>query len=103
MIWAQLLEAWLALTSVKYRDNVLVLILLNQWLKLTMLWATQPSEVTEIKNSQSPTNIEGIFCFWLVFAKETKTLEFSGSQKREEKENGKNSSSLTQVAKLTLY
>ena len=40
-IWAQLLEAWLALTSVKYLDNVLVLILLNQWLKLTMLWATQ--------------------------------------------------------------
>ena len=39
---AQLLEAWLALTSVKYLDNVLVLILLNQWLKLTMLWATQP-------------------------------------------------------------
>ena len=35
--WAQLLEAWLALTSVKYLDNVLVLILLNQWLKLTML------------------------------------------------------------------
>ena len=34
---AQLLEAWLALTSVKYLDNVLVLILLKQWLKLTML------------------------------------------------------------------
>ena len=34
---AQLLEAWLALTSVKYLDNVLVLILLNQWLKLTIL------------------------------------------------------------------
>ena len=34
---AQLLEAWLALTSVLYVDNILVLILLNQWLKLTML------------------------------------------------------------------
>ena len=30
--WAQLLEAWLALTSVKYLDNLLVLILLKQWL-----------------------------------------------------------------------
>ena len=36
-IWVQLLEAWLALTSVKYLDNVSVLILLNRWLKLTML------------------------------------------------------------------
>ena len=42
VIWAQLLEAWLALTSVWCHDNVLVLILFNQWLKLTMLWATQP-------------------------------------------------------------
>ena len=39
---AQLLAAWLALTSFKYLDNVLVLILLNQWLKPTMVWATQP-------------------------------------------------------------
>ena len=37
LTWAQLLEAWLALTTIKYLDNVLVLILLNQWLKLTML------------------------------------------------------------------
>ena len=35
--WAQLLKAWLALTSVWYLDNILVSILLNQWLKLTML------------------------------------------------------------------
>ena len=41
-----MLEVWLALTSVKYLDNVLVLILLNQWLKLTMLWATQPRSLT---------------------------------------------------------
>ena len=38
---AQLIEAWLALTGVKYLDNVLVLIVLNQcsnqWLKLTRL------------------------------------------------------------------
>ena len=56
-------------------------------------------------NHQSPTNIERIFSLWLVFATETKTLELSGSQKRKEKEkeNGKNTSSLTHVAKLTLY
>ena len=30
----KLLEAWLALTSVNYRRNVLVSILLNQWLTL---------------------------------------------------------------------
>ena len=28
---AELLEAWLALTSVKYHDNLLILMLLNQW------------------------------------------------------------------------
>jgi len=40
-----------------------------------------------------------------VFAKETNTLELPGSQKRKEKEkeNGKNSFSLTHVAKLILY
>ena len=56
-------------------------------------------------NHQSATNIERIFCFWVVFVKETKTVEFSGSQKRKEKEreNGKNTSSLTHVAKLILY
>ena len=41
-IWAELLEAWLALTSVKYHDNILILILLNQWLALTMLRTTGP-------------------------------------------------------------
>ena len=35
--WADLLKAWLALTSVKYHDNLLILMLLNQWLALTML------------------------------------------------------------------
>ena len=34
---AELFEEWLALTSVKYHDNLLVLMLLNQWLSLTML------------------------------------------------------------------
>ena len=33
---AELLEAWLALTSVKYHDNLLILMLLNQWLAPTM-------------------------------------------------------------------
>ena len=37
---AELLEAWLALTSVKYHDNLLILMLLNQWLALTMLRTT---------------------------------------------------------------
>ena len=37
---AELLEACLALTSVKYHDNLLILMLLNQWLALTMLRAT---------------------------------------------------------------
>ena len=46
------------------------------------------------------------FPFWLVFAKETKTLVFSGSQKKTKKkeienENGKITSSLAHVAKLT--
>ena len=38
--WAELLENWLALTSVKYHDNLLTLMLLNQWLALTMLRTT---------------------------------------------------------------
>ena len=37
------------------------------------------------ENHQSPTNIERIFSLWLVFATETKTLEFSGSQKKKKK------------------
>ena len=44
--WAELLEAWLALTSVKYHDNLLVLMLLNQWLTLT--W---PLFARSIKNN----------------------------------------------------
>ena len=41
-IMAELLEAWLALTSVKYHDNLLVLMPFNQWLALTMLRTTGP-------------------------------------------------------------
>ena len=40
--WAELLEAWLALTSVKDPDNLLILMLFNQWLPLTMLRITGP-------------------------------------------------------------
>ena len=36
-ISAELLEAWLALTSVKYHDNPLILMLFNQWLTLTSI------------------------------------------------------------------
>ena len=39
---AELLETWLVLTSIKYHDNLLVLILLNRWLVLTMLRSTGP-------------------------------------------------------------
>ena len=42
--WAELLEAWLALTSVKEHDNLLILMLLDQWLALTMLVTTQLDE-----------------------------------------------------------
>ena len=41
-IWAELLEAWFALTSVKYHDNLLILMPFNQWLALTMLRTTGP-------------------------------------------------------------
>ena len=37
-----MLEGWLALISVKYHDNLLILMLLNQWLALIMLRATGP-------------------------------------------------------------
>ena len=40
--WPGLLEAWLALTSVKYHGNLYVLTPLNQRLALTSLWATDP-------------------------------------------------------------
>ena len=42
--WPGLLEAWLALTSVKYHGNLYVLIPLNQLLALTSLWATGPKQ-----------------------------------------------------------
>ena len=45
--WAGLL-AWLALTSVKYHDNPLILMPLNQWLALTMLRTTGPWSITYI-------------------------------------------------------
>lgn len=35
-------KAWLALTSVNYHRNILISILLNQWLALNMLRATGP-------------------------------------------------------------
>ena len=34
---AELLKAWLALTNIKYRVNLMVFVVLNQWLVLTML------------------------------------------------------------------
>ena len=40
--WPGLLEAWLALTSVKYHGNLYILIPLNQRLALTRLRATGP-------------------------------------------------------------
>ena len=40
--WPELLEGWLALTSVNYHRNVRVSILLNRWLALTMPPATSP-------------------------------------------------------------
>ena len=43
--WPGLLEAWLALTSIKYHGNLWVLIPLNQRLALTMLRATGPCTV----------------------------------------------------------
>ena len=42
VVRAELLEAWLALTGVKYHDNLFILRLLNQWLALTMLRTTGP-------------------------------------------------------------
>ena len=52
-IRAELFEAWLALTSVKCHDNLLILMLLNQWLALTMLRTTGPS--TKLAISKSAT------------------------------------------------
>ena len=41
-IWGRLLEAWLALTGVKYHGNLYVLVPLNQRLGLTRPRATGP-------------------------------------------------------------
>ena len=45
--WPGLLEAWLALTSVKYHGNLSVLIPLNQRLALTGLRATGPWSIIQ--------------------------------------------------------
>ena len=45
----RLLEAWLELTSVKYHDNLLILMLLNQWLALTMLRTTGPRRTLDFR------------------------------------------------------
>ena len=44
-IRAELFETWLALTSVKYHGNLLIVILLNPWLAVTMLRTTGPSTI----------------------------------------------------------
>ena len=48
---AELLEAWLALTSVKYHGNLLILMLLNQWLALTMLRTTGSRGLSRCKET----------------------------------------------------
>ena len=50
--WAELLEAWLELTSAKYHDNLLILMLHNQWLALTMLRANDPRLLYELIKNQ---------------------------------------------------
>ena len=52
-----MLEAWLVLTSIKYRDNLLILMLLNQWLALTML---QTTGIRAIKKYA----IQDTYCDW---------------------------------------
>ena len=59
--WPELLEAWLALTSVNYLRNVLVLILLNHWLALIMLRATGPW--TLAKRPATVATYKGRFAF----------------------------------------
>ena len=51
-IWPGLLEAWLALTSVKYHGNLYVLIPLNQRLALTSLWATGPCIINHLTKAK---------------------------------------------------
>ena len=58
---AELLEAWLALTSVKYHDNLLILMLLNQWLALTVLRTTGPRTPRVVKTVKTwVTNVLGL-------------------------------------------
>ena len=59
---AELLEAWLALTSVKYHDNILILMPLNHWLVLTMLQTTGPWLVMAIEDTTSQNDIISNFC-----------------------------------------
>ena len=53
---AKLLEAWLAPTSVKYHDNLLILMLLNRWLALTMLRTTGPISLWRDETREKPSN-----------------------------------------------
>ena len=56
-----MLEAWLALTSVKYQDNLLILMLLNQWLALTMRRTTGPRSNNNVGGG--PITILRTLCF----------------------------------------
>ena len=60
IIRAELFEAWLALTSVKYHDNLLILMLLNQWLALTILRTTGPRSLRK-----SPLFLAGIRALYI--------------------------------------
>ena len=55
--WPGLLEAWLALTSIKYHGNLLVLIPLNQRLALTRLRTTGPWLWTLVWNEMGKSSI----------------------------------------------
>ena len=62
--WPGLLEAWLALTSVKYHGNLLVLIPLNQRLALTRLRTTGPWALVEAVHQHFFFNFLYLFCFF---------------------------------------
>ena len=84
--WPGLLEAWLALTSVKYHGNLLVLIPLNQRLALTELRATGPrlpsdDEASPALSSNNNQELESVFTklqhnFWVTFSVEGKKAFF---------------------------
>ena len=52
-----LLEAWLVLTNVSCHRNVLVSILLNQWLALTILRATGPRAINQRGKTGAKTSV----------------------------------------------